>query len=124
MKTKTRASELNDQQVSFFRELADLMEKYDNVCLVSLEKGEHSSAGFQFGYYDQNKIETVDIRRCHSSPYEIRLFAGIHNEEKSKWAQPTVIDDATLAFPASVMDLMPSREEIPREFSSPNGSSP
>jgi hypothetical protein len=29
----------------------------------------------------------------------------------SKWAQPTEVSDAQMAFPAQVMDLMPSREE-------------
>ena len=38
-------------------------------------------------------------------------------ETESPWAQPQPVDDATLAFPASVVErLMPPYNEIPKEF--------
>jgi hypothetical protein len=32
-------------------------------------------------------------------------------EKEDRWAKPTTINDITLAFPANILELMPSREE-------------
>jgi hypothetical protein len=41
---------------------------------------------------------------------------AMNTQQTDKWATPTVIDDATMAFPASVSHLMPSQSEIPADF--------